>query len=335
MDHSETEQAGGQTHPDFTVVICAHDERRWDRLRAAVTSVRLQALAPSEVIVVVDHNRLLLDRALHDLHDVRVIENRAAKGLGGARNSGLETATSSHVAFIDDDATASERWLEHLGRPYSDPDVAGVGGFTYAVWEAGRPRWLPYEFEWTVGAHYRGMPLIRHDVRNLWGGNMSFRRELITAIGGFQIGPYCDDTELCIRIQQRWPEKRFVRVPEARVSHYVDGSRTTLRKFVSRCYVEGSTKAVVAQAVGSKDALSAERRYTREVLPNGVKKSFGELISGRDPAGLARATLIVVGLLSSVAGYCVAKLAPGRAARKRGWTGDNLRSKTTAGPSET
>ncbi len=48
---------------------------------------------------------------------------------------------------------------------------------------------------------------------------MSFRRELVVAAGGFRIGYSCDDTKLCIRMRQAWPEKRFVFVPEARVEH--------------------------------------------------------------------------------------------------------------------
>src|SRR6185436_17368622 len=110
------------------------------------------------------------------LSGVAVVENREHRGLRGARNSGVNAATSSIVAFLDDDAEASEQWLEFLAEPYTDPDVAGVGGLTEPIWDGGRPRWFPDEFEWVVGGAYRGMPVTRRELRNLWGGNMSFRR---------------------------------------------------------------------------------------------------------------------------------------------------------------
>jgi glucosyl-dolichyl phosphate glucuronosyltransferase len=314
--------------PDFAVVIGTFDERRWVRLSEAVASLRRQTLPPREIIIVVDHNRALLRRAAHELDDVLVVENREPLGLRGVRNSGLQAASASYVAFLDDDARASERWLELLAGPYDDPDVAGVGGPSLPVWESGRPSWFPEEFDWVVSCTYRGMPLARQEVRNLWGNNMSFRRELVVALGGFRIGYSCDETELCIRLRQRWPEKRLIVVPEARIMHHVDGSRTTIRRFVSRCYFEGGSKAVLAWLLGAGDALASERRYTREVLPRAVRRSIGDFVSGRDRAGIARAGCILAGLTSAAAGYGVGRLAPERAAVKRGWNGSALNAET-------
>jgi GT2 family glycosyltransferase len=310
---------------DFAVVICTYDETRWEMLFAAVDSVREQSLRPREVIVVVDHNEPLKERARKDLDGVVVVENGEDPGLRGARNSGLHAATASLVAFLDDDARASARWLEALAEPYFDPDVAGVGGATVPAWEGGQPAWFPPEFDWVVGCTYRGMSLQRQEVRNVWGGNMSFRRELVVATGGFRIGYSCDDTELCIRIRQQLPGKRFIFVPEARVVHYVNRSRMTVRRFLSRCYFEGGSKAVLSRLVGVEDGLAAERRYTREVLPRGVNQSLRDFAFRRDPNGIARAGLILGGLAAATAGYGAGRLAPTRAARKRGWNGAPLR----------
>lgn len=309
---------------DFAVVICTYDESRWEMLRAAVDSVRDQSLPPREVIVVVDHNDSLRERAHRELDGVVVVENGEKRGLRGARNSGVHAAAASLVAFVDDDARASERWLESLAEPYRSADVAGVGGATAPAWEGGQPAWFPPEFEWVVGCTYRGMSLEQQEVRNMWGGNMSFRRELVVATGGFRIGYSCDDTELCIRIRQRWPGKRFIFVPEARVVHHVERSRLTVRKFLSRCYFEGGSKAVLSQLVGAEEGLAAERRYTREILPRGVHRSLRDFAVHGEVAGLARAGLIVGGLAAAAAGYGAGQLAPTRAARKRDWNGGVL-----------
>jgi len=315
---------------DFAVVICAYSLERWGRLLEAVRSVQQQTLPPREVIVVVDHNESLLARARRELEDVLVVENSEARGLRGARNSGLYAATASCVAFIDDDAEASEEWLALLARPYEDPDVAGVGGLTQPTWSGGRPQWFPPEFDWIVGGAYRGMSLTRHDVRNLWGGNMSFRRDLVVEIGGFRIGYSCDDTELCIRLRQRWPSKRLVFVPDATVLHHVERSRLTVKRFLSRCYFEGGSKAVISKLIGREDGLASERRYVREVIPAGVKHALTDFAWRFDAAGMARALLIGAGLASAAAGYLTAQISPAQAARKRGWSGEPLGRVRTA-----
>lgn len=302
----------------FSVVICTYDEERWGRLCQAIRSVQAQTLAPSEVIVVVDGNESLLARARQELDGASVVENAEAPGLCGARNSGWRAARTSHIAFLDDDAEASRAWLEHLAEPFSEPDVAGVGGLTTPSWHGKRPPWLPPEFDWVIGAPHPGVALERQEVRNLWGGNMSFARDLIATLGGFRLGFPDDETELCLRLRQRWPQKRLVWVPEAVVAHHVDASNMTVRRFLARCYSEGESKAVVAQLCGPKDALASERRYTREVLPRGITSGLRDFLLRADAAGAARATLIVAGLASAAGGYLLARTMPTRAATKRG-----------------
>jgi glucosyl-dolichyl phosphate glucuronosyltransferase len=316
--------------PTMSVVVCAHDEARWPQLEAAVRSLHEQTLRPHEVVVVVDHNDQLLGRARARLPGAVVIENTGARGLGGARNSGVTAASGSIVVFLDDDAVASPEWLALLARAYRDPDVAGVGGSSEPLWERARPPWFPREFDWVVGCSYLGMPVTAQEVRNLHGCNMSFRRELLDALGGFRLGYGCDETELCIRLRQRWPEKKLLYTPRAKVFHHVPRGRSRFRRFLSRCYFEGGSKAVVTRLVGVGAGLSSEYRYTRTVLPRGVRRGLADFARRRDPHGLQRAAAIVAGLASTAAGYAVGAAATGRAARRRGWTGQRWEGRRCA-----
>jgi GT2 family glycosyltransferase len=304
----------------ISVVVCAHDERRWNELQAAVRSLELQTLPPHEVIVVVDHNDALLERVRAELA-VKAIANTEARGLGGARNSGVQAASGSVVAFLDDDAVASPGWLARLSEAYAQADVAGAGGSAQPLWDGTRPGWFPPEFDWVVGCSYLGMPETVQEVRNLFGCNMSYRRELLEALGGFRLGYGCDETELCIRLRQRWPEKRLLYIPEASVLHRVGASRMRLGRFISRCYFEGGSKAVVSRLVGRQRALSEEYRYTRRVLPAGIRRGMLEFLRRGRVAGLAEAAVVVLGLASTAAGYAAGSLRTGRAARRRGWSG--------------
>jgi hypothetical protein len=164
---------------------------------------------------------------------------------------------------------------------------------------------------------------------------MSFRRDVLAALGGFRLGYGCDETELCIRLRQRWPERKLLYVPEAKVLHYVPANRTRIRRFVTRCYFEGGSKAVVSRLVGPSAALSSEYRYAQTILPMGVRRGIGDFVRRREPHGLARAALIAAGLASTTAGYAAASVSVTRAARERGWSGDGaLMMRWRKGPRE-
>jgi len=295
----------------ISVIICAYTEDRWNDLVAAIGSVQRQTLPPDEIIVVIDHNPSLLERVQEQAPGVVVVENTQAHGLSGARNSGIAVAQSRIVAFLDDDAMAVPDWLMSLGEAFTDPQVLGTGGPVTPLWLERVPAWLPEEFYWVVGCTYRGMPNTLQTIRNPIGANMSFRREVFEVVGGFRheigrvgIRPLgCEETELCIRARQEWPERSFLYQPHASVFHRVPGSRTSWRYFFSRCYSEGISKAFVSRYVGVKDSLASERIYTFRTLPQGVLHGVIDALFHQDLSGFARAGAIISGLALTAVGY--------------------------------
>jgi len=296
---------------DISVVICAHTEARWAQLVRAVESLRSQSVAPREIVVVIDHNLALADRACHQLPGARVIANDRRRGISGARNSGIAAARAAIIAFLDDDAIAEPDWLEQVLAGYSSPNILGVGGAIAPHWQTHRPRWFPAEFDWVVGCTYRGMPTEAAPVRNLIGCNMSFRRQVFDQIGGFrdEIGrvgaqPFgCDETELCIRLRQRLPHALLLYNPAARVRHGVPEERARWDYYRARCLLEGRSKALVARLVGAGDGSATERAYTLRTLPRGFARGVRDALVGGDPSGLARAGAIGLGLAITTAGY--------------------------------
>ncbi len=297
--------------PTFSVVICAYTEDRWADLQAAVSSVLAQTLPPLEVIVVVDHNPDLLARVRTELPAVRATANAEARGLAGARNTGVRLASGEVVAFLDDDARSAPDWLAQLAPHYRRRDVLGVGGLVRPLWSVAPPSWWPVEFNWVVGCSYLGMPTETALVRNFIGANMSFRRSLFGSVGGFrtEVGRVgttplgCEETELCIRAQQRFPTGELVYEPRAAVDHRVTSVRASWGYFRSRCYAEGRSKALVARFVGARDGLRAERRHLTRVLPAGAASAVRRGVARAQLSELARAAAIVAGVAASSAGY--------------------------------
>lgn len=296
---------------DISVIICAYTEKRWYELCDAVHSLQAQSLPPREIIVVIDHNPRLLERARAEFNDVVLLESRETQGLAGARNTGIENAQGRIIAFLDDDAVAAPNWLEMLSAGYEDAWIAGVGGKLEPLWPNRRPGWFPEEFDWVVGCTYRGLPEVRGPVRNLIGANMSFRREVFdevkfySGIGHTATNPFGgSDPDFCIRVTQAFPNKVLLYEPHAHVQHHVDEKRTHWNYFCLRCYNEGLSKAVLTRRVGSQVGLSSERRYTLHTLPQAALKGLVDVLRG-DFSGLGRSVAIVAGLMITATGYFV------------------------------
>lgn len=274
----------GPAQPDLSVsvIVAAHTLDRWDDIVAGATALAQQTVAPREVVLVVDHNRELYERARRELSGVTVLENPRTAGASGARNTGIAHASGAVIAFVDDDARPERDWVERLLAAYDDPSVAAVGGVARPVWPERRPAHLPPELDWLVGCTYLGQPTVRSDVRNLWGCNMSVRADVLEQVGDFdeQVGRIGliplgnEETELCIRIGQRLPGARVVFEPTAVVHHRVTPARCEWSYLVSRSHAEGISKAVMSGVVGQRDGTSDERRYATRVLPRGVLREL-------------------------------------------------------------
>jgi GT2 family glycosyltransferase len=307
--------------PSVSVAICAYTLARWDDLVTAVSSARAQSPSPNEVVVVIDYNAELLQRSQERWGStdssgppVTVVANAEKRGLSGARNTAVATASSDIVAFLDDDAAAAPKWLEALTAPFRDPSIVASGGYASPVLRASRPAWWPLEFDWVIGCSYIGLPAQESLVRNVIGCNMSMRRKELLNVGGFstEIGRIgtrslgCEETDVCIRLTAGTNSK-IVYVPDALVNHAVPGSRLNARYFFNRCYNEGLSKALVVSRVGRTPGLASERTYTLRTLPTGVFRGLTQGIRG-DVSGFGRAGAIVAGLTTTTIGFVVGRL---------------------------
>lgn len=307
--------------PGTSVVVSTYNEERWDDLTACLASLQAQTSPPLEVIAVVDHNPLLLERAAATFPAVRVIQNDRSRGLAGARNAGADVAGGKVIAFIDDDARAEPDWLERLGECFRGPEVVGAGGALLPRWEGAEADWIPREFYWVFGCSYTGLPTTLAPVRNPIGANMAVRAAILHEVGGFREGDRSDaprelrsrgvvraannvpdDTDLAIRVKQRRPEAVWLYQPQARVLHTVTPERASVGYFLRRSFEEGVGKASLAGLVGAGAGLESERRHAASVLPRGVLRELGLLLRGSGAAGL-RAIAIVAGTAAAVAGY--------------------------------
>ena len=311
MRNAQPDPAGS---PRVSVIVAAFSMERWDCLRAAVASVLAQTAQVPETIVVIDHNPELLDRARRELRGVTVVPNTSGRGVSGARNSGVAACHGEVLGFLDDDAVASPTWLDILLPRLADRHVVGAGTRVVPLWEGSRPRWLPPEFDWTVGGSYRGMPEQATAVRNVWTCGMLIPRQAFDAAGGFReafgkVGGRSrpEDTDLCLRAAAARPGSTWLYEPAAVVSHRVPAARATVRFFLRRCLLEGLGKAALASWNGARESTSAERQYMRRVLPRGMTRGLRDAVRG-DACGALRTVAIAAGLPVAAAGFLAGRL---------------------------
>ena len=162
----------------------------------AVRSAVEQIPAPQEVIVVDDGS---IDRTAEVAAEAgaRVVK-QSNQGEGGARNAGLQAATSPYVAFLDSD----DEWLPgHLaalfGAVSEDAVVVGTAA-------RGMPSGIFYGY---AGSHEKRLG--PNDV--IWPDNVLVpsaslvKRSSAIAIGGFGKDPLCADLDFWIRLLETGP----------------------------------------------------------------------------------------------------------------------------------
>lgn len=132
--------------PSVTAVIATRD--RPELLAAAIRSVLDQDYEGAvDVVVVFDQAPVRADvegLAAGGSRSIRIMPNRRAAGLAGARNTGIAAAAGELVAFCDDDDT----WVRHkLSRQVPAMAAAGaiaaVGGIRIHIGDVVRDRCPP------------------------------------------------------------------------------------------------------------------------------------------------------------------------------------------------
>jgi len=198
--------------PKVTVVVAAYNSGR--TIDKCLKSLMTLNYPDYEVIVVNDGSTDDTEE-IAKLYPFRLIttENR---GVSSARNEGLFAATGEIVAYIDSDARADPDWLAYLVTNYLTSDVDGVGG----------PNFAPSEDNWIAKCVYRspGGPtqVMLDDVysEHIPGCNMSFRKEALEEIGGFNpiFTAAGDDVDICWRLLDKGYKIGFS--PSAVVWHH-------------------------------------------------------------------------------------------------------------------
>jgi GT2 family glycosyltransferase len=184
--------------PTISVVVCTYNGGH--TIRECLEGLRRLDYPEYEIIVVDDGSTDETPSIVSAYAEIRLIrtENR---GLSAARNTGLSAAQGQIIAYIDDDAYPDADWLRYLAHSFVTDDHAAVGGPNLAPPSDGT-------IAGCVASSPGGPAHVLIDDRraeHIPGCNMSFRRDRLQEIGGFdpQFRSAGDDVDVCWRVLDR------------------------------------------------------------------------------------------------------------------------------------
>jgi glycosyltransferase involved in cell wall biosynthesis len=247
--------------PDLSVVICSRDGAAG--VERCLRSLALQENAPPLEVVVVDDGSTDETSEAARRAGALLVRHESNRGLAASRNDGVRRSSGEIVAFLDDDCEAERHWAARLLAAYA-PEVSGVGGEVRARGVTGyilgflsrNNPLLPLEAELSQSRS----PVFRlrlylaaqlavdrpegaRAVNSLVGANMSFRRTVLDAIGGFdeRFTFGAEELDLCWRVSAGFPESALFVDPSILVDHHFrPGLRDTLRR--ARSYGRGTAR---------------------------------------------------------------------------------------------
>ena len=218
--------------PTVAIVIPARNE-------ADYVSRCLEALARQDYPA--DHMQIILsDNGSTDstaeiarAHGINVLLHPQGR-VGAVRNSGARATNSQILAFVDADCVTRTDWLSAAVTALANPGVGATGGGYLADL---RGTWVQRAWAPTVPG-----PTI--EVAALPGGSIVVRRELFSALGGFneQLSAGEDD-DFCRRVRDRG--LKVVAIEASCVIHL--GYPRTLRAVARRQVWHGSYQLDVAE----------------------------------------------------------------------------------------
>lgn len=228
---------------ELRISACICTFNRDEFLYAALESLAGQSLPVSlyEVILVdnnsTDQTPQLGQKFEHEYPDINFIHVlETQQGLSHARNRAIAEAHGDLIAFIDDDAIASEHYLKSLVDffdEYTEVKAAGGKILPYFYPEGKRPEWMSHYLLGLISCVDLGdaiKPFPKYPI----GCNMIFRRAVFDEVGYFDtrlgrtsrnlIGS--EEKEMFMRIKEA--DMPVYYIPDAMVYHTIPKERISL-----------------------------------------------------------------------------------------------------------
>lgn len=237
MSTFKSEVIASVNTPNQTVSVIIPCYNQAGHIANVVAAVLDQTRPPNEIIVVDDASTDESVAVLREL-PVKLICHGQNQGPGIARNTGLQAATGEIIVYVDADAYADREMIAKMLQAYQHPQsdtLAGVTGRGIEMHiENVYDRWRALHAKQDFG------PEVRDGVPFLFGLCMSFRREILLEIDGFD--PFFpinagEDYDIGYRLKNAGYWLRYT--PEAFVHHHHSDTEEKVKRVQYNWYYWG------------------------------------------------------------------------------------------------
>ncbi len=201
----------GMENPFVSIIIPTCD--RPFLLKHCIERVLAQPYPHKEIIVVDSSSSNKSEAVVAQFPDVINVRIRGQRNnRPQAKNKGMTYASGDIIAFIDDDSMVYPNWLETVLEIHRDDTIGAAGGRVVRAPEpyrdelSGPPRMTVTRSGRVI---WEGAELVsteRVDVDHLISCNISFRRDALEQVGGFDpnytLTSLREETDICIRVKK-------------------------------------------------------------------------------------------------------------------------------------
>lgn len=271
--------------PELSVIICTRNRLHY--LRKALKSVMDQSVSGiSFEIVVVDNGSTdktsQYVKELAEQCSLLKYTFEAKLGLSTARNTGCMVSTGKYLAFLDDDAIASRKWLEKIYSAFNSGEsgIGCVGGKIDLIWEKPRPLWLHDGLLSQLGKlDISDQRILLFPNQYLFGGNFAISKDALETCGLFDPRLGRQGKKLIsneeIELQKRLASSGISRVydPEILIYHHARTECISRKWFLRRRYWQGVSESIEKMRL-TQGALEHLMAYTSNIMNLIIKVLF-------------------------------------------------------------
>lgn len=311
-------------NPKVSVIITLYTVDQLSYLEDCIGGLQEQTYENVEFCILPENEEVIsrVKDRYDTSNDSRIVIHSldSVSGLSEARTIGAEKATGDIVAFLDVDAIPTPRWVEHLVNAYTRYELFAVGGRAIPIWEGrqARPAWIPPEFDWLIGSNHEEFADEGEFVRNTYGCNISFRRDVFLDLGGFDsdlgkshgFNLQGEEPSLGVQLQTEYNTAMYYQ-PNALIEHAVDETQQQLRWLLERAFLQGVSKEVIDSKYADDDTpLEEEDDYLKFVLLTAFPRHIGLAIQYLAPHQIVTAVMVLVYTFFVGSGFLYSKIDP-------------------------
>ncbi len=231
--------------PEITVIICTYNraylltETLPTLLQQNISNDRFQILIVNNNST--DNTAVILDGFTNKYNNLLVIEEKT-QGLGYAKNTGMDAATTDWIVYLDDDAKVPNDFVKKALNNINNGNFQCFGGVYLPWYKYGKPKWFQDKYASNKGK-LDEFTTLKEDF--ISGGIMAIKKTVLHKFGGFPTNlgmrgnqiAYGEETLLQIRMRKSGMEIGYD--PNWVIFHLVNRYKLSLWWFIKSGFASG------------------------------------------------------------------------------------------------